>query len=117
MSTDNSADMIGQSPQERLRLAAKEYQDALWAADTPASGVNYSLRAWMDIVNVHGLIHFEKRACGGPARPDMAMAKDSPPPCELATAEHDAKDRVINGMEYLIKGGWAITATIERAMP
>lgn len=103
------------SPEERLRLAVKEYQDAMWAANTPASSTNHSLRAWMDIVNVHGLIHFDKRLCGGPA--GEAMAIDSPPPCELATAEQDAKDRVMQAMGHLIENGWAITATIERAMP
>lgn len=115
MSTDKFGDTFGQSPQERLRLAVKEYQDAMWAAGGPGSATNCSLRAWMDIVNVHGLIHFENRGCGGPRQEHASI--DSPPPCELATAEQDAKDRVINGMEDLIKGGWAITATIERSLP
>lgn len=115
MSTDNSTDIIGQNPQERLRLAVKEYRDAMWAANTPASATNNSLRAWMDIVNVHGIIHFEKKGCAGP-RQEFASI-DSPPPCELATAEQEAKDRVLNSMERLIKDGWAITATIERSLP
>lgn len=114
MNTEPSIDTI--SPQERLRLAIIEYQEAFWSADGPGTGVNISLRAWMDIVNVHRMIHFNNN-CNGPTRPNIAMAKDSPPPCELATAEQDSKDRVINGMEALIEGGWAITATIERSLP
>lgn len=115
MSTDSSMEIIGTSPQERLRLAAKEYQDAMWASDTPASGINYVLRELMDVSNVHNMVHFNKAGCAGPRQEHMAI--DSPPPCELASLEQGAKDRLLMCVEELLKEGWAITATIERAIP
>ena len=115
MSTDKFGDVIGQNPAERLRLAAKEYQDAFWAADTPGSGINYVLRELMDVSNVHRMVHFGGLICNGPRQEHMAI--DSPPPCELATLEQAAKDRLLMCVEELLKEGWAITATIERAMP
>lgn len=115
MSTDNSTDIIGQNPQERLRLAVIEYQEAMWAADTPASGINYVLRELMDVSNVHRMVHFGGLICNGPQQEFGSI--DSPPPCELATIEQSGKDRLIESVDHLIKEGWAITATIERAMP
>ena len=115
MSTDNSMDMVGQSPHERLRLAVKEYQDAMWAAGTPGTGINYVLRELMDVSNVHGLVHGSGLKCAGPRQEHMAI--DSPPPCELATLEQGAKDRMLMCVEELLKEGWAITATLERNMP
>lgn len=114
MSTDKFGDVIGQNPAERLRLAAKEYQDAFWAADTPGSGINYVLREMMDVSNVHRLVH-NGMNCAGPRHEHMAI--DSPPPCELASLEQAAKDRLLMCVEELLKEGWAITATIERNMP
>lgn len=114
MSTDKFGDVIGQNPQERLRLAAKEYQDAFWAANTPAGGLNFSLRALMDVSNVHRLIHSGK-ICNGPHQQDQPI--DAPPPCDLATLERDEKERVMQALGFLIEQGWAITATIERSLP
>lgn len=109
-----STDEVTLSVQERLRLAVIEYQEAMWAADTPASGINYVLRELMDVSNVHRMVHFGGLICNGPQQEYAAIG--SPPPCELATIEQGAKDRLIESVEHLLKEGWAITATIERAM-
>lgn len=111
-------EIIGQSSAERLRLAVKEYQDAMWAAESPASNTNYALRQWQDVSAVHGMIHpghmAGKLKCPGPLEEVMGVDQKW---CDLATLERASKDRVMAGMENLLGTGWAIHVTIERAVP